>query len=318
MFDRIITVTINPSIDATLWVDRLDFDEPTVCQRRKNYSGGKGINVSKTLMALGVLNLAMTVVGKRNVDIFEELLEEDSVNYQFIENNGAIRENLSLIFPDAQGQKLLKVNVPGFTLSDGVLDRLKIEIIKASDSFNSVLLVFAGSLPAGVTPQEYKAFILSCRNEIPGAKIVLDNDIFHLDDLRELAPFIVKPNHVELAHIFNTDKAGEKDIYKYADSLSLFIPHVLVSLGARGLLYCQNEKKLIAKVPRVCVKSTIGAGDSTLAGFIYGLNEQAMGIEEAVRYAAACGTAAVTLEGTQTISKELADEIALAVSLLEL
>lgn len=314
IFDAIITVTLNPSIDATVWVQKLDFEEPTKCLRKKDYSGGKGINVSKTLKALQIDNHAILVVGKGNADKLKDLLDEDSVDYCIIENDGAVRENLAIIFPggekgeNGEKQKLLKINFPGFDLSTQVLLEVKNSVLKACAGKRSPLLVFAGSLPNGIDAAGYKKLIIACKNGVNGAQVVLDNDLFSLEDLKEISPLLIKPNHVELAHIFGNETVAPFDVSKHGQELAEFIPHVLISMGEKGLHYYSNGQKLTARVPIVDVKSTIGAGDSTLAGFIAAFAAKAE-IRQALKFAAACGTAAVTLEGTETISRKLAEEI---------
>ncbi len=303
MFSKIITVTLNPSIDVTLWIDKIDFDEPVKCKKEKYYPGGKGLNVSRVLTALSVKNTALGITGKDNKQKLSRLLDDENVIYDFIENDGTIRENLSIVLPN---NKMVKINREGFFVTPKILDSLKEKIKAQIEDITSTLIIFAGSLPQNVTKEHYKSLVLEFKQE--GAIIVLDNDIFSVEDLKEISPFLIKPNSIEIAHIFGKSKVTTQQVREYAKILAEFTDHVLVSMGSNGLLYCSKKELMTASVPCVQVKSTIGAGDTTLAGFIAALHEN-KSIKWALRFAASCGTASVGLEGTDVITKEQVDSI---------
>lgn len=310
MFDKVITITVNPSVDATLWVDKLDFEEPASCKKRKDYPGGKGINVSRVLTALGISTYAISVAGEENLHKLKALLNEDGVDFELIANRGATRENLTLSFPNSQ---LLKINFPGFEIERASILQLLCRVKEAGSTARHPLLVFAGSLPQAMTADKYKELILACKQAVHNCEIVLDNDIFTIADLKELSPFAIKPNHVELAHMFKKKTIEREELPLFARELARLVPHmqVLVSLGGGGLLYENGGEvpiSLCALVPTVEVKSTVGAGDTTLAGFLAALCFEKP-IEKAVRFAAACGTASVMLEGTQAITRAEAEEM---------
>ncbi|MFZ2538688.1 MAG: 1-phosphofructokinase family hexose kinase [Oscillospiraceae bacterium] len=303
MFSKIITVTLNPSLDATLWIDKIDFDEPVKCEKEKYYPGGKGLNVSRVLTALSVENIAIGITGKDNKEKLSCLLDDENVVYDFVENDGAIRENLSIVLSD---EKMLKINRKGFFVTKKILDSLKEKIKAQIEDVTSTLIVFAGSLPSNVTKNQYKSLVLRFKQE--GAIIALDNDIFSAQDLKEISPFLIKPNSVEIAHIFGCLEVADNEIQKYAKKLAEFTDHVLISMGSKGLLYCSSNEFITVSVPYVKVKSTVGAGDTTLAGFIAALHNN-KNIEYALRFAASCGTASVSLDGTETITKEQVEAV---------
>lgn len=298
MFSKIITVTLNPSLDVTLWVTGLDFDEPVKCEREKDYPGGKGINVSRVLTALSVENTAVGITGKNNQERLSRLLDNESVVYDFIENEGEIRENFSIVIPNG---KMLKINRKGFFVTSKTLMQLKEKIKSELKGNENPFVIFAGSLPENVTKEQYKALVLEFKRE--GALIALDNDIFSAQDLSEISPFLIKPNKVEVAHMFGQTQITKQQAHQLAGRLAQFTEHVLVSMGSSGLYYCSKNVSMTAAVPSVEVKSTIGAGDSTLAGFIAALHHDE-DISSALRFAAACGTASVCLDGTEVITKQ--------------
>ncbi|MEG0692064.1 MAG: 1-phosphofructokinase family hexose kinase [Oscillospiraceae bacterium] len=298
MFSKIITVTLNPSLDVTLWIEKFDLDEPVKCEKEKDYPGGKGLNVSRVLTALSVENIAVGITGKDNKEKLSRLLDLENVIYNFVENDGAIRENFSIVVPNG---KMLKINRKGFFVAQSVLDGIREKIKQEIEGFDSPLIIFAGSLPQNVTKEQYKSLVLEFKQK--GAIIVLDNDIFSVKDLKEIAPFLIKPNCVELAHMFDKTEITDSEITDYAQILAAFTTHVLISMGENGLFYCSKNECMVVAVPKVEVKSTVGAGDSTLAGFIAALHND-NNVEYALRFAASCGTASVRLDGTEVITKE--------------
>lgn len=312
MFRKIITITLNPSLDTTLWVDRFDLKEPVSATREQVYPGGKAVNVTRVLTALGIKSKAVGFVGEQNATTFIHLLDKESISYHFLTVQGAIRENLSIVLPDGE---LLKINRTGFFVEQTSMDSLQSNIESEISTNEETLLVFAGSLPKNVTKEQYKALIMNLNGE--HVKIAIDTDIFSEQDIREIKPFIMKPNEVELCHLAKMEEMDKQTIYQYAQKLSQYATHVLVSRGGEGLLYAGDHMLMQCNVPEVEVMSTIGAGDTTLAGFIKALSEQQT-IEECIQFAAACGTASVLLEGTGVIRHESVDGMAERISITKI
>lgn len=297
-FDKIVTVTLNPSLDATLWIDKLDLDEPVKCLKEIYYPGGKGLNVSRVLTALAQENTALFITGRENSKKLSVLLDKENVNYDSVENQGAIRENLSIVTSE---NKMLKINRNGFSVSEEILKELEDKILEHILNAKSPLLVFAGSLPQNVTKERYKA--LCIKFKAMGCEIVLDNDIFSCSDIKEIKPFLIKPNAAEIGHMFSREMLTKEECISFARQLAESTAHVLVSMGGEGLLYCAKNTLIQATVPNVLVKSTVGAGDTALAGFIASYND-GCDILEALRFSAACATASVELAGTEIITKK--------------
>ncbi len=110
MFDKIITVTLNPALDVTLWLNALDFVEPNETAREVLYAGGKGVNISRVLASLGVRAKALGICGSDNAGRFISLLDGDGVTHDFVHTDGAVRENLTVNIPDG---RFLKINRKG-------------------------------------------------------------------------------------------------------------------------------------------------------------------------------------------------------------
>lgn len=129
-------------------------------------------------------------------------------------------------------------------------------------------------------------------------KIALDTDFFSFSQIREIAPFVIKPNMKEAENILSRSGITARDAFGAASLLAEAAEHVLLSMGAQGICYHHRQEGLRVRVPAVAVSSTVGAGDTALAGFL-AMIQQGKNLPDSVRYAAACSCASVTLEGTQ-------------------
>lgn len=301
--DKIIAVVLNPALDVTIWADRLDFVEPIVSQRERVYPAGRAVNEARVYHALSVDCLLLGIAGNQNVGLFNSLLTKEGVNFVFLETEGYIRENIAVVFPDGQ---MLKINRPGFPVSGDLIAALTRRIERELSDSRQTVAVFAGSLPPGVSAMRYRDLIVHARDN--GALIALDTAVFTERQIRELHPFIIKPNLPELCKLAGRALTSIEEITAYARTLAEAVEYVLVSLGGDGLLCVQKETALLASVPEVEVCSTIGAGDTTLAGFVTALRRK-FTLAEAVRFAASCGTASVRLAGTETVTAAAVEEV---------
>ena len=301
MFDKIITVSLNPALDVTIWLNTMDFSEPNRVTRETTDAGGKAVNIARVMAALGMPCRALGLCGEDNARRFFELLARDRVDYEFIQLEGFTRENLTLVIPD---QRVLKVNRAGFAVTIEGMKRLRIKIEEELSGAGKVLLVFAGSLPPNLTADSYKAFLLSFRRE--GVYFALDNSFFQLSDIQEIRPFLIKPNLVEFRQMSGSELRTEQSIVKLARSLTGYVDHVLVSLGAKGMIYAGRESGCRIHTPQVPVRSTVGAGDTALAAFLCAL-QRGLNPCAAAEEGAAAGAASVGLDGTGVVTREMVD-----------
>ena len=211
MFDKIVTVTLNPALDATLWLDSLDFAEPNEAERELLYAGGKGVNISRVLASLGIEAKAYGICGSDNAGRFLSLLDGDGVTHDFVRVEGAVRENLTINIPNG---RFLKINRKGCGVSVEAMRQLRQKLEDEVNGGEKTLMVFAGSLPPNVTPEAYKAFLLSFRQE--NVFFALDNAFFKLEDLEEIRPFVVKPNLLEFRKMSGIDALFCRKVTKNA------------------------------------------------------------------------------------------------------
>ncbi|MEJ6549510.1 1-phosphofructokinase family hexose kinase [Corynebacterium sp. USCH3] len=310
----IITVTPNPSIDRTQRLPApLDVGGVNRVVSGTDQAGGKGVNVATVAHHAGEDVIA--VVPSDSTGDFAELLRDGGVPVRFV-GGGAVRVNLTL--SDADGVTT-KINSPGDSSTDGrgladAVDQLLSEVTGRGVP-GPHWLVLAGSLPPGF-PDDWYARMTATAHE-QGFRVAVDTSDAALAALVDLsdrnpaaAPDLIKPNSHELAQIVGGDgdameqAAGEGDLSAIVDAATALLDRgfgaTLVSLGAAGALLVTrggDTDALFCPSPRVSAVSTVGAGDSTLAGYVIGAvrGEDAAG---RLALAVAHGSTAVTLPGT--------------------
>ena len=290
---NIITVTLNPAYDIHCTVtDFVPFAE-NYAEAVSRSCGGKGINISKMLNELSVSNEACIVLGRENAAYFEEYLK----NYRGKKfyTNGAIRENITVHSP---GKKETRISADSFSVSPKLFSEVSDYILSRSGS--GAIVAFSGRLPRGVEKNAVLKFFERLQNS--GALLSLDSNSFSAEELIRLKPWFIKPNEQELASLWRI--SSPEDELRCAERLHKSgIANVMLSLGERGCVFSGGGKLLRIEVPQVSVKSTIGAGDSAVAGFIGAYSRGAL-LSECARFAAACGTAACTESGTDIPNRE--------------
>ena len=302
----ILTLTPNPSIDATISLhEEIQLGAVHRAESVSQVAGGKGVNVTHAVALAGVETLAL--VPAREDDHFLSLTAADSIPVEAIPMDGTIRINTTLTEPDGRTTKL---NGPGPVLSAdtqrAVLDAVAAHAPKAE------WLVMAGSLPKGVPTEWYTQLVAAARGANPELRIAVDTSDAPMVALGEgldtAAPDLIKPNGLELGQLAGVDgkeleKAAEGGDYSGVVEAARVvvkrgIPEVLVTLGGAGAVLVTADEAWVATPPPITVKSTVGAGDSSLSGYILARRTGAS-YADSLRQAVAYGSAAASLPGTQ-------------------
>lgn len=300
----IVTFTPNPSIDATVSVERLIPGEVLRVTASTREAGGKGINVANAAAKAGVETVA--VAPTSHGDPFIPLVSSIGVPLRTVTVEGRVRTNTAITEADG---RTTKVNESGPHLSEEDLEALEREVVSACDG--ATIAVLAGSLPPGAPADWYATLVRNLRSTHPGLRIAVDTSDQPLEALgRRLddsAPDIIKPNAFELGQIAGTDG---HDLESRADSgdfepvlatarrlVERGVREVLVTLGGAGACLVTADGAWHAAPPPVLVRSTVGAGDSSLAGYVVASLNGAQPAE-ALRHAVAYGSAAASLPGT--------------------
>jgi len=285
----ILTLTLNPAIDVHLSLESLLPGRETYARLVSREGGGKGINVSRALLSYGCESLAAIIVGRESAAEFASLITP-RLKCKFIECEGRIRENLT--FHEPSGRET-RISTAGALLVGECIEELS-EIISSPDIS---YIVLAGSIPDSLDKEALFRELLSARER--GVRLVIDSRSVSLSELSRLKPWLIKPNGEELSRYFGREITSREDALLLADELrALGIANVMVSLGADGAVLSSEEGRYYLKPPDVSVSSTIGAGDSSVAGFVCAVSEGAS-LPEALRRATAFGTAACLESGTE-------------------
>jgi len=293
----IYTITFNPALDRTLSVENIKADQSNRVEKEGRYPGGKGIDVSRVLTTFGVDNKALGFIGGFTGEELEGLLLNEGVACEFVRIPGETRTNV--IVNDLESGKQTAFNAKGPEIRPYELMQMihKIEQLPTPET-----VVISGSLPPGVHPQIYRKIIEMLKGR--GAKVILDTDGQALKVGIQGFPDIIKPNIHELSRLVEEELNGMDQIIRAAQDIhERGIRYVLVSLGDRGILMVGSQGRYLATPPKVKVVNTIGAGDSAVAGFLYGLSRTASE-QEALIFAVAAGTATTMRPGTALCRKE--------------
>jgi 1-phosphofructokinase family hexose kinase len=287
----IVTVTLNPSLDRTLTVPHIAFDEVLRATAVQLDWGGKGFNVSRALRALGVDSVAMGFVGGATGQMLERGLNEMGIATDFVHIVGETRTNV--VVAETETERYVKVNEAGPVVqaeeSAAFFDRARGRV-RPGD-----LWVLSGSLPPGV-PADFYAQLVALVQE-RGAKALLDTSGEPLRLGCAAGPYLVKPNTVEAEALtgqrIDSDAAALDAVDRF---LQQGIELVGLSLGADGLLLASKQQAVWARPPRVRALGPTGAGDALLAGIAWAL-ARGLSLEEMARWGVASGTAAAVHEG---------------------
>ncbi|WPJ98174.1 1-phosphofructokinase [Coraliomargarita algicola] len=261
----IITVTLNPAIDHSVFVDQLLPGTVHRATDSHRQAGGKGVNVA-TMLALGGASVAVTgFLGEDNPAIFETHFKRHALQDNFIRVPGETRTGIKII--DAQANDTTDLNLPGPAPSSAQCEGLLSTLLQQVQA--GTWVVIAGSLPRGVEP----AFLLELipRLREAGAKVAIDSSGAALKAAVAAGVDLAKPNEHELAELLDAKFDDFQATLEAARKLCRErIPNLIVSLGGDGALFLTEDSELMASAPPVNVISTVGAGDSLLAGYLQG------------------------------------------------
>jgi 1-phosphofructokinase len=278
-----VTVTLNPAIDLTVTLDR--FVVGTVQRARAALSnvGGKGINVAGCLADWGVPVVATGILGRANDDGFAEFFTAKGIGDRFVRTAGETRTNIKIA--NLSNGETTDINLPGLDISEGTFDAVRAALLRSVVPGRPVVL--AGSVPESLPDDAWTVIAEGLVEH--GARVVVDTSGAPLARLLSsgLPIHAVKPNRHELESAVGRSLSRREDIVEAARMLiARGIGLVVVSLGEEGALFVTADRMLAAKLPPKTVVSTVGAGDSMVAGLVAGLVEGA-DLERVARLAVA-------------------------------
>lgn len=294
----IFTVTLNPAVDRELTVDDIAYDTVLRATGWQVDCGGKGFNVARMLKSLAVNSTALGFAAGKTGELLETRLQALGIETDFVWVEGETRTNVSIV--SSSNGRYVKVNEPGPTIGTGDIVRLREKVqasVQAGDWW-----ILAGSLPPGVSAEFYAELIKIIHSA--GAQVFLDTSSEALRKSCSAGPQLVKPNDAEAHELTGMPVTNTGEIAQAALAICRMGPaHVIVSLGKDGALLADGKCVWKCASPKITEKNPIGAGDSMVAGIIWGLSEGS-GLPESLRRGIACGAATASLSGTAVGSRE--------------
>lgn len=287
---KIVTLTLNPAMDIHCDCDDFRPFGESLAVNEVAYAGGKGLNVSRALHAAGVDSEAVLVLGEDNRADFEQKLKEEKLPYTPIGWPGRIRENITL---HTSGKPETRISFAGFSADASLLSKVEAALPPLEEGD---VLTLTGRDPEGLDIEDVKDFLL--RQKKKGVRIVIDSRSFGLDDILAVKPYLIKPNDEEIAAYTGREISSLSDAAEAASALRAGgIDNVMITLGGDGAVLSCDEGVFTSLVPPVEVLSTVGAGDSSIAGF---LAAEAWGASapDKLHTAVAFGSAACRQAGT--------------------
>lgn len=277
----IYTVTLNPALDYFMNYEELALGEVNRTGKTQISAGGKGIMESRMLSLVGAKSKALGFLGGFSGQYIKDFLNENQIDSDFTEIEDLTRINVKLKSQenetslDAAGPKLQESEINHFLE--------KFDHLKEDD-----IVVFAGTIPKSLGEDFYERLIAKVQKQ--KAIFVMDVDGQKLLDSLPAHPLLIKPNREELEAIFETSFKNNEQIIPYGQKLlEMGAQNVIVSMAGDGALLFTNEKVYFAQGIKGELKNSIGAGDSTVAGFLAEYSQSKDPLL-AFRQAIACGT----------------------------
>jgi 6-phosphofructokinase 2 len=298
---HIVTITFSPSIDKSTTVPSLIPEKKLRCTSPKLDPGGGGINVARAIKKLGGEAIAIFPSGGYTGKFFNQLMKEENIPSMIITSSQETRENIEVLEESTGNQ--YRFGFPGTELSEKEWK----ECIAAVERMQDVeFIVASGSLPPGVPLDVYGRLAKIAKNQ--NAKFIVDTSGEALKHALEEGVYMIKPNLGELSTLLGMSRIEPDRVESLAKKIidKYHCEIVVVSYGKEGAILVTKNETHRVKSPEVTQKSTVGAGDSMVAGIVLSISK-GMNLKQVLQYGVACGTAATMNQGTELCHKKDAD-----------
>lgn len=297
----VITLTFSPCIDKSTTVPSLIPEKKLKCSAPKLEPGGGGINVARAIKKLGGAAIAVFPSGGYTGKFFNHLMEKEGVASIIVETEAETRENIIVLEESTNNQ--YRFGMPAAALQENEWKACVEAIEKAG---HPEFIVVSGSMPPGVPLTVFDQLATMAKNK--KAKLIVDTSGNALKHAVAAGVNLIKPNIGELASLAGVERIELDKVEEFSKEVieKYKCEVVVVSLGKNGAMLVTKDATYNALPPEVERKSTVGAGDSMVAGIIYSLSK-GMDLKNALQYGVACGTAATMNSGTELCNKKDAD-----------
>ncbi len=304
MSQSIATITFNPAIDLTGSLSDLHLNSVNRIEESDYHAAGKGVNVANVLSQLGTKVTVSGFLGRNNIQPFTSLFDQKNINNRFINISGNTRTNIKII---DRNHQVTEMNFPGFEVHS--LDINNLEKMISKLSLHCDCFIISGSLPLGMAADQLGSIVDS---------LIQHNKRVYLDTSGEAlragicsTPYFIKPNLDELIDLLGCAVDSTDAIVDAASSLNQSgIEHVVVSLGSEGLIWAHRGNVVQAIPPKVKVVSTVGAGDTLVAGFCEALEKADVDtpLTEKAMLAIAANATALSAANVQSVNVDLPEQ----------
>lgn len=300
MTKKVVTITLNPALDLTGSLETLNVGSVSLVKESNLHAAGKGVNVAKVLSDLGAEVTVTGFLGRDNQEMFCQLFEEMGAKDEFVRIHGSTRINVKLV---EQNGEVSDINFPGIQVTPEDIEVFERTLLRLAQDHE--FFVLAGSLPVGVSPELCASWIEKLHSL--GKKVLFDSSRAALAAGLDAHPWLIKPNDEELSQFVGRELETPAECRAAAQQLAeKGIENVVVSMGANGTMWLNQGQWQHAKPPRMSVISTVGAGDTLVAGMCWG-HMQEMEKQQLITFATALSALAVTQVGVGvTSASELA------------
>lgn len=300
MTKKVVTITLNPALDLTGSLETLNVGSVSLVKEGNLHAAGKGVNVAKVLSDLGAEVTVTGFLGRDNQEMFCQLFDEMGAKDEFVRIQGSTRINVKLVEKNGE---VSDINFPGIQVTPEDIAAFEETLLRLAQDHE--FFVLAGSLPVGVSPSLCAAWIEKLHSL--GKKVLFDSSRAALAAGLDAHPWLIKPNDEELSEFVGRELETPAECRAAAQQLAdKGIENVLVSMGANGTMWLNQGQWQHAKPPRMSVVSTVGAGDTLVAGMCWG-HMQEMEKQQLITFATALSALAVTQVGVGvTSASELA------------
>jgi 1-phosphofructokinase len=287
---KVVTVTLNPALDLTGSLECLQTGTVNLIDSGSLHPAGKGINVAKVLAELGAEVTVTGLLGAENQDTFVQLFASLNITDKFIRVDGASRINVKIV---EKSGRVSDLNFPGVAVKENEIQQFEETLFALAETHD--VFVIAGSLPQGISPEQLASWIKQLQKG--GKKVIFDSSNQALVAGIAAGPYLIKPNDEELSAIVGQTLNSTSDITAAAEKLQQQgCENTVISLGEKGVLWLDQSGWIQSIPQKMDVVSTVGAGDTLVAGLCWSeLNQwdQAQGLS----FASALAALAVTQVG---------------------
>ena len=303
---KVVTITLNPALDLTGSLETLNVGTVSLVKQGSLHAAGKGVNVARVLSDLGAEVTVTGFLGRDNQEMFCQLFEQIGAKDEFVRVDGGTRINVKLV---EKSGAVSDINFPGVPVDEIAIERFEETLSRLADTHD--YFVMAGSLPKGISPELCASWIQRLHEK--GKKVLFDSSRDALVAGLDANPWLIKPNDEELSDFvgkeLQTPEACQEAAMQLADK---GIENIVVSMGSDGVMWLNQGKWLRSQPPKMQVVSTVGAGDTLVAGLCWG-HMQEMDKPQLLTFATALSALAVSQVGVgvpsfdelETLQKEI-------------